>query len=57
MFMSSGNQLGLLIPSLVLIILNHEDSHGDTLKYTHRTNDNSVFAADNVHMTDLGQQS
>lgn len=35
MFMRPGNQLGLLIPSLVLIILNHEDLHGEALKYTH----------------------
>lgn len=53
MFMRSGNQLGILIPSLVLIILNCEVLLGKTFEYTHRMNDNSDFAADNVPATDL----
>lgn len=55
--MRSGNQFGLLIPSLVLIILNHEDLLGTILKYTHGMNDKPVFAVGKVHATDLGRQA
>lgn len=57
MFMRSGNQIGLLIPSLVLIILNHEDLLGTILKYTHGMNDKPAFAVGKVHTTDLGRHN
>ena len=56
MFMRSGNQLGQFVPSLGLIILNQVVLLGKTFKFIHRMNDNPVFAADNVHTTDLSRQ-
>ena len=56
MFMRSRNQLGQFVPSLGLIILNQVVLLGKTFKFIHRMNDNPVFAADNVHTTDLSRQ-